>query len=903
MSTILRPTPEPARFDDDPQPRAKRTLRRAPERIASVRTLASYSTPRGALGPIIALVGLGLLIQAWGYALGRGGHASLALPLFFIGLLAIFAPCAWGLLAPRTRRGERISIVIVLGLGLCLSNYLFNPLLFSGFDDLLHQASLGHLANNRSLFVANTELPVSPYYPVLELLTVAIRWLTGLPMVVCELTVVLLSRLVLVLVIYLLCERLTRSERAGGIGVLVYALSPQFYSFNSSYSYQTVALAFGAGAIYFLLAAVDRRKPKFNQKFILSLLCMVGAITAHHLIGVLTVGLVVIWAVVLTFQTRRDPGQKAQGRLVTRAALIGTVALIAWTAVSAHQVFSYLNPILVGAWDGVIGTLTRSNSNRALFHSSSGAVTPMWQQLILILSPIILLSLLVPAVRAVVFRKQLRGGLQRLIPVGIALGFLFVLGSRLSAGSADVGARASTFVFFGMALCLAAWFVRARIRIGLPVLVALATICFLGSMILGSGPSSTYTPGPYMPAADQQSVDAASITAATWASTHIPAGSSIAADRDNGALMAAIGHLAPVTALSGQVNVGPIYFDPVFGNYERTLIRQNHIQYLVVDDRLVQGPPANGAYFEPGETQGTDRLTVTELAKFDNIPGVNRVYDNGPIQIYDLSKLAGTPSAATMGGTNFGSSGRGVNLWMLIPFLVVASLWIRRAVGRRRPYGLESSVTWMLRAMCVAVGAALVFVPTGLPATPVALVVLAVLAVVGLKDRQWWSGVHRPVIRSRSQYVTDFRSMVTSTAASVGLWRSSWWARARDVSVRNRWSSTTRWLGRHHWAVLGTVCCTVAIAVSSVSAASDWKSPSALSITPRSGGSATVQVTLPATSGATTASVEALRSSKVVWSAPVGDGSTSATVPHWALSSSTQVALVVGGHVIRTVHG
>jgi hypothetical protein len=857
------------------------------------------------IGMVLALVAFGLLVQAVGYAVGRSGDTGVALTGFFVGLLIIFVPCAWSLLAPETDRRQRIATVIVLGVGLAVSNYLFNPLLFGGFDDLLHQTSLWHLAYGRSLTATNTELPVSPYYPALEALTVGIKWMTGLPMVVCELAVVLLSRLVLILTVYLLCERLTRSERGGGIGVLVYVLSPQFYSFNASYSYQTIALAFGAGAVYFLIAAVDRRKPKAARHFRLSIFCLIGTILAHHLIGILTVGLLVAWAAVLLGAGSPTDRQRARSRLVSRAALIGTVMLVVWTAVSARQVFSYLDPILVAAWKGIIGTLTGSGASRSLFHSASGAVTPRWQQLLLILSPLILLASLVPAVRAVVWRRQLRGGWQRFIPAAIALGFLGVLGSRLSGSASDVGARASTFVFFGLALCIAAWFVRTRPQVSIVVLVTLASVCFLGSMILGSGPSSTYTPGPFLPAADQRSIDAASVAAATWASTHLPANASVAADRDNAALMAAIGHLSPVTALSGQVNVGPIYFDSTFGTYERTLIRTHHIQYLVVDDRLLLGPPASGYYFEPGETNGVDRLTSQELGTFDHVSGMTRIYDNGPIHIYSLASLDGLP-ATSVPITTYGSAGRGANLWVLVPFVVVSAVWIRVAVGRRRPDGLESMVGWMLSAMGVAIAGTVAFVPTGLPATPVALVVLVGLLVMGTRNQVDWLEVARPLLHRR------WPTRATLCAVVARLWTSVRDTTRTGLAEAVAWGRhqtgrhLIQWLRPHRGAVVGVLTAIGAVSVATASAASDWSSPTALSLTTGPGGGASVQTVVPASEPAasvTTASVEVLRLSKVTWSRVVPVGPDTVTVPRSDLGSSAQVALVVGGLVVRTVHG
>ena len=83
------------------------------------------------------------------------------------------------------------------------------------------------------------------------------------------------------------------------------------------------------------------------------------------------------------------------------------------------------------------------------------------------------------------------------------------------------------------------------------------------------------------------------------------------------------------------------WWSGVWGNYDIALVKKANIRYLVVDSRLADGPPAYGYYFEPGETQGVERLTAADLNKFTAIPGVVQIYNNGPIKIYDLSTILG----------------------------------------------------------------------------------------------------------------------------------------------------------------------------------------------------------------------------------------------------------------------
>ncbi len=91
----------------------------------------------------------------------------------------------------------------------------------------------------------------------------------------------------------------------------------------------------------------------------------------------------------------------------------------------------------------------------------------------------------------------------------------------------------------------------------------------------------------------------------------------------------------------GRTDPAPLFFDPQLTPSDISLIRKDDIRYIVTDTRLTEGLPLFGAYIAPGETGRPTRLTAAELEKFNSIPGVYRIYDNGAIQVYDLSVFLG----------------------------------------------------------------------------------------------------------------------------------------------------------------------------------------------------------------------------------------------------------------------
>ena len=92
-----------------------------------------------------------------------------------------------------------------------------------------------------------------------------------------------------------------------------------------------------------------------------------------------------------------------------------------------------------------------------------------------------------------------------------------------------------------------------------------------------------------------------------------------------------------MTHESGLVNPELLYFNKNLSLFDIYLIRKADIRYIVVDDRLAQGLPLYGVYIAAGEP--TTRLTSAQLDKFTRYSFVKRIYDNGTIQVYDVSGL------------------------------------------------------------------------------------------------------------------------------------------------------------------------------------------------------------------------------------------------------------------------
>ena len=609
---------------------------------------------------------------------------------------------------------------------------MLQPLLLDSFDELDHMGTLFRIFNSHTLFPTNTVLPVSPYYPGLELATAAAKWITGLPLVIDQLIVLSIVRVVLVLGLFLIVERICRSSRAGGIGVLIYAASPQFYGFDAQYAYETIGLAFAVGAVYLVFFSVDAPKPRMGKAFILALGAVCAVVISHHVTGWLTVGFLVVWVVGMYLTThplrhRRRSGRwpygaprpaaadtegvedldpaaslalsdvlpvardvpalgedpfrarrRTQTGIVGVATGVGIVVGGAWTLFVFHLLTPYLGPIFSDAAAEIRVALGNGHGDRALFKSSSGGTSPHWEIALILLAAAVWCLILLPALYGVIFKRSVRGGGLRWIPAVIVATYPLSVLANVSSSSKLVAERATTFIFFGMAIVIGAWLAKriARERGLLERFGTLlvATIIFLGSLLFGIGPLVSLLPGPYQVGADSLSYGSPSFAVANWADTHLPAGSNVAADKDNGVLLNAIGGVNAVTAESGLVNPELLYFDRSLSLYDIYLIRKADIRYLVVDDRLATGRPLYGTYIADGEPPS--RLTLPQLTKLNSYSFIKRIYDNGPIQVFDLTQLLPPSERAAPAGPPSGSWGLNPGIFVLA--LVVGMLWLLR---------------------------------------------------------------------------------------------------------------------------------------------------------------------------------------------------------------------------------
>ncbi|GAB4215671.1 MAG: hypothetical protein OHK0022_55850 [Roseiflexaceae bacterium] len=598
--------------------------------------------------PALSLVSAcGGLLMAIAHSLARY-DSPFAQPLYWLALAVMFVPAAARLFMPGTTRQEAIALTIWLGLVVYLVKLLQSPLGFTFFDEFLHWRTANDILRTNHLFAENSLLPVSPLYPGLELATVALAQLTGLSIFGAGVVVVGMARVVLVLAIFLFFEGLGRSHRLASVATALYMCNSHFVIFDAQFAYESLALGFSLTVVWALLQRRDADQADRTGLNIVVILGLWSLIATHHATSYMTTIFLWLWAITTALFNRRFWGD--QPGLIWAAVLSTAVNLI-WLVCVSSITIGYLAPHLQGAVEAVVNLIAGEGSDRELFKSNNGLVTPLLEKLVGLGAPG-LIMLCLPAGLLAFWQRQRRDAAALTLAIG-SLSFPATMVLRLTGGGWEIASRAAVFVFVPLSYILALgmlWVVlprplarfqalleRARPWLFAPVVLVL----FCGGIIAGWSPWARM-PWPYRVGADTRSIEPQGLAAAHWAAANLGPNNRMAADRINMTLMGTYGEQRMITDLIDKVSISGIFLAPQIGPNERLALQKGNIRYVVVDMRISQGTPLDGHYYETWEkmiVSYTGPINRASLAKFEDMKQVSQVFDSGDLKIFDVSKL------------------------------------------------------------------------------------------------------------------------------------------------------------------------------------------------------------------------------------------------------------------------
>jgi hypothetical protein len=612
----------------------------------------SASKSWGLLPALSITCAIGVFVVALAYEAGRLS-VPWAQTVFWSGLLLVYLPVAVRLFLSKPTRRERIALLVLLTISLYLVYYFQYPLYFTGYDDFSHWRGAQDLLASGHLFQANPLLPISPYYPGMEIFTTALSSLTGLSLFASGTLLIGVAHLIFALAIYLFFEHFTDSPRMAGIAALLYMANPGYLFFDMNFAYESLALPL---AVFVLFAVVQRGKAPKGKRVGLNVVILLGlgaVVVTHHLTSFFLVAFLLLWASIpfilrLVARFRRNHSQKEPvGSGPGWIALAGLVILFAWVTYTGDQAIGYLFPHLQSTLQQFTQILANKGTPRQLFHNTSGFVEPFWERLISLAS-VALVMIGLPLGLFKIWRSH-RANVGILALAIVALAYPVSQALRLTAAGAESGSRATEFVFMGVAFVLAIfavafWSSRKPSWKRATLILGAVSIIIFGQQALGGGQPWSLLPGPYLVSADSRSIEPVGITTAQWANEYLP-GQRVTSDRINTLLLATYGREPVVTSASANAAVSHIFTSLNFGSGVISIIREDGIQYLVVDHRLSTSLPYSGTYFNltGSSSQSAQQIQSAALTKFDSEQDVSRIFDSGDIVIYNVGAILHPP--------------------------------------------------------------------------------------------------------------------------------------------------------------------------------------------------------------------------------------------------------------------
>jgi hypothetical protein len=568
-----------------------------------------------------------------------------AMLIFWAGILIITLPVGWRLIDQSVEFREALVLVILTGEMLFLVSVQISSTQSYSYDGYLHWRTASDIVTTQHLFSFNNLLPVSPYYPGLEIVTTALVNLTGLPIFTAGSIVVFVARFIMITSLFLIFCELSGSVRAAGLGCLIYMGSSTFVFFDTQFAYESLSLPLAALVLWLVLKRSQLPARQQSNWIFLAVLVGVMVTITHHLMSYFLTGILLLWTGVANIKKQRGMNEYVPFRI----AVFLLFFVLAWLGIVAEITVGYLAPYVSDTLATLLRFISGYRGNRVVFSASQSAGV-LSERMVAVAS--VLSLMLGEALGLWVWWKSFRNqkALQSafaivLVMVSLAYPMLPLL--HLNNSTWEVADRLASFIFIGLAFVIGlglakTWSNPNIFQVQRWVFMPALAVIICAGIIGGSHPAARL-PGPYLVEADNRSVDSYGRSAADWAATYLGPRNNMAADRVQSVLMGSFGQQTMIYGGSNGLNTSPIFLAPQLKNSDFRNITINEIRYLVIDERITQGPPLFGYYFENWEQQvAPSRVPVDPamLDKFNHIPGVNRIFDNGNIRIYDIGGIS-----------------------------------------------------------------------------------------------------------------------------------------------------------------------------------------------------------------------------------------------------------------------
>jgi len=571
--------------------------------------------------------------------------------LFWLGVLLIFVPIAFCVLARDVSTRERLTLIVFLGLALYLVKVVGSPYTFTFVDEYVHVRNTQAIISMRHLFTWNPLLATAAYYPGLGALTGGVVELTGLSMFTAGLLVVGITRVLLCAYFYLIFESVTHSGRAAALASLIYMANPMFLLWGSTFTYENLALPLGAFVVWWIGRT---RKRGGLTSMVVAVAGIIAVTVTHHIVGFALAGLLAAWWLAEHVGCRAT---KAARRQVGILAIVAWCAVLTWFFAVARPAPTYLiTNNLLPALQDTFNVITGHTAPRQLYHTSMAP--PAWEPLAGFAAVFVLLAALPPGL------LHARWSCRRApaaVATALAIAFPLTLAPRLASNGVGISGRSSEYVYTGLGCVIGLLFTAAASKwyawrtnlegeradrrhrwrdsfIPTCIAAALVTVVFVGNVTVGTRSQQRLPEGAH-PQHYERTVQPDVVAASTWALQHLGPNQMFGANSIDSWALGTYGD----QDLADQRYLWPVFFAASFNSDVVKDIKKLRLRYVLVNWRMTRAAPEIPDFFihpfEPEASHYQHAFPAAGLEKFSSDPCVGLIYDAGPIQIYDVSKI------------------------------------------------------------------------------------------------------------------------------------------------------------------------------------------------------------------------------------------------------------------------
>lgn len=605
--------------------------------------LESPDTPpegtRNDIPTALLVVATGVLLVALGYARARAS-LGFAAPLFWIGQVSVFAFVAFRVLSLSTSRRDRQFLVLLYAGAQSVMRWSYSPDMFTWYDELQHWRSLLNVLATHHLFATNYSLPISPEYPGMENVTAELAQVSSINPFAAGVVVTGVAHLLLAAAILLLFQEISQSSRVACTGGLIFLLSPQIRYFDTSFVYETMALPFLVLSVFFAVRFASHRRGRYLN-FTGFVTCVAFVTVTHHLTALVTIGVLAgIASATLLFEASRNLALP-----LAKCAASGTLIVGCWMCFVATRTRDYLS----GAFEQIGSGLAELGRVEGKAPLPTGLAMPTFDRVFNVGGVALMLVLLLVGVRLARSRPPFERLIVWIAPAAYAL-MIFIrvfVGSPPQGGhpdGAELSIRLLTFVSIftapAVALVLNRLIDARAVRPDRTALTswrpvgatAIAIALLLHSITTGLPQWWQRLPGAFHIEGFVSGIDAVGTSRAEWAAANLQVGSRYFGDLTSSFILSPLAQLDPVQA------PGTLYDTDRLIPEDALLIGGQAATYLDVDMRMARETSLVRTYFSTDVMANVRKQPITEgdLSKFDNYPGISRIYDSGYDRFYDL---------------------------------------------------------------------------------------------------------------------------------------------------------------------------------------------------------------------------------------------------------------------------